>query len=91
MIFQSESDEKIEDLPSEKLQCVYFSSFGINTLENNMKHVKILLNFIEGDRRSEATEVDRLLNPCAYVIECFSEVFLNERGGFQKLKINKYL
>ena len=24
---------------------------------------------VEGDRRSEATEVDRLLNPCAYVNE----------------------
>ena len=32
---------------------------------------------IEGDRRSEATEVDRLLNPCAYVNEIWLKMLTN--------------
>ena len=46
------------------------------------------LFLIEGDRRSEATEVDRLLNPCAYVNEIWLKMATNglcESANFSTL------
>ena len=44
--------------------CLLFRFISYTLYPNNNQ-----LIIIEGDRRSEATEVDRLLNPCAYVNE----------------------
>ena len=54
-----------------RLSFIYglFSSLNIQFEVYGFRQLLINFMLVEGDRRSEATEVDRLLNPCAYVNE----------------------